>query len=74
MALDSVAETFAPYEKDRLTVFRDARKRRRRAPAPRKPSPNRSRRQSFWTPSTGWFDRYVFEAAFQVRVTLAANM
>ena len=33
MALDSVAETFAPYELDRLTVFRDARKRGGRAPA-----------------------------------------
>ncbi len=33
MALDSVAETFAPYERDRLTVFRDARKKGGRAPS-----------------------------------------
>lgn len=33
MALDSIAETFAPYERDRLTVFRDASKRGGQAPS-----------------------------------------
>ncbi len=33
MALSSIAETFAPYELDRLTVFKDARKRSGRAPS-----------------------------------------
>ena len=27
MKLDDISQTFAPYELDRLTVFRDARKR-----------------------------------------------
>ncbi|NQU61640.1 MAG: PAS domain S-box protein [Rhodospirillales bacterium] len=33
MALDSIVPTFAPYEVDRLKVFRDARKRGGRAPS-----------------------------------------